>query len=212
MRKTNLLSILSIVVCLLAEVSAVNISLTVSGLEAVEDSAGNFLGTGNTVLVGSFDTGFDVTSNATNFATLLANFGSFDDFGIFDAATNMLSGATADAGVFSGSFNLSSTTVPDAGGTTPDVYVWFFNNATPASADEYAIINLGALANGVSPTGTSQSLDLSAFQAAEHGSYNPSATSTGALGVVTLEAVPEPSAYAAIAGLLALTWVMARRR
>lgn len=200
---------LTVSISLVSVASATNISLNVTGTEALALSDGSTaLANGNAVWIGSFDTGFNIDANKTDFSALAANFGFFDDVGTFQSGTPLISTLTTDFGIgLTGSFTASNAAAPDAGGNQPPLYVWAFNNSDASSATEYGIFQLTPLANGVSPLGVNQSLDFETDHVdVLFGSYN-SGTGVGSLGVV-----PEPSVYAVTAGLLALTWVMVRRR
>lgn len=203
MKKT--LTIVSAMMAALVVASADNINLTVGGFQALEDSSNTVLANGNAVWIGSFSAGFDIGANANDFATLAANFGAYDDGGTFAGGTQMLTTTVTDySNGFNGSFTVSGS-VADAGGTAPAVYVWAFNNAVASSASEHGIFELSALESGVPPLGITQSLDLATnFVSAPVGSFSG--------GVATLQAVPEPSAFAALAGVMALGWVAVRRR
>ena len=181
--------------------SAANISFNLTGFSSFTNSdAITFVANGNAAWVGSFDTGFDVAANATDFAELSANFGHFDSAGAFQSSNIVTTVVTDFGGVGPGSVSASNAATPDANGTTPDVYLWVFNNAVAGSAAEYGLWNMGALATGIAPLGTSQSL-----------AFTPVTAIHGTLGG-SLAAVPEPSTFAALAGLCALGAVMVRRR
>lgn len=192
--------------------NAADITLTVTGTSALESESNTTLPNGNAVWIGSFNSGFDISSNAFDFALLSFNFGFFDDSGVFQGETQMLTTITTDFGLgFDGSFSVSGT-VPDAGansstpGLSPPIYVWAFNNSDASLASEYGIFQLSNLESGLPPLGVSQSIDFAnEFVVSEFGSFNSST------GVATLQAVPEPSTYALLAGILAFGFIVVRR-
>ena len=203
MRKTKTTCFLLFLV-LNFSLNADNINLSVEGVSVLEDSSNTFLPNGNAVWIGTFDTGFDISSNVFDFTLLSANFGFFDDAGIFQGGTQMLTTETIDFGeglpgsISDGGF------VNDAEGLdpAPAVYLWAFNNSNASLATEYGIFRLSDLGTGIR-----QNLNFAnSFVAAEFGSFNSST------GVATLQAVPEPSTYALFAGILAIGYIAVRRR
>ncbi|WP_309396947.1 PEP-CTERM sorting domain-containing protein [Cerasicoccus maritimus] len=187
-------------------VSAIDISLSVAGASSLQDSSSSFLSDGSVVWIGSFDTGFDISANVTNFSVLSANFGYFDDSGIFQGSSQMLTTTIFNpGGSLPGTFAASGT-VEDAGGTQPAIYVWAFNNSVASSATEYGIFQMPNLVSGEVPS-TSQSLDFAAdLVATWYGTFNSET------GIGQLQAVPEPSTYALLLGVATLGWVFQRRR
>jgi len=104
----------------------------------------------------------------------------------------------------SGNF-LSNTNITYPGTAGENLYAWVFNSTSPESADEYAIFGSSSW-TVPNDTGTAN-LVSSQINNVVFGS-----TIAGSPTNYALSPVPEPSTFAAIAGVLALGFTATRRR
>lgn len=154
--------------------------------------------------------------------------GSVVKYGVLDvSAYNALSASqkqnfAAVSGVFS---ELGETAVNSSGdvvstgnihnlpengvGFSEQLYTWVFNSGTPGSATEWGIFTSSSTnwGTGTDNIGTSTLSTSFETMSAVVGTINSGSTDT-----YSLQAVPEPSTYAAIAGFAVLGVVALRRR
>ncbi|WP_244648130.1 MULTISPECIES: PEP-CTERM sorting domain-containing protein [unclassified Lentimonas] len=175
--------------------SATTISL--SGSFVYESDGTTKVSTGDYVSVGYFSDGFDFSSIPTL---------TWDALGA-SSYTEL-----------TGSYGITSDGVSGGGGTATGIlgktlYVWFFADASvPTSPDLIGSQEFGLFsgsgadwtAKGDNPFSDFNNLSVSGITDNEYGSIIG--------GGVSLSPVPEPSTYAALAGLCALGAVMVRRR
>jgi len=182
---------------------------------ALFDSEGNLLPSsldGN-IRIGFFNDAFNANSawTAGDLAALNANFNQFGSaFGIF-------------AG-FDGAFQDGATST-DSAFSSQEIVLWVSNSESfTDSSSEHLIVAFDSIVFPADEINGSESvilgIDPSSFigsgggLAGEFGNYSHDfGLGSGSLpGFNTVSVVPEPSTYAAIAGILALSWVMIRRR
>ncbi len=188
-----------------------NINSSETAGYALFDSAGTLLPDTLTdnIRVGFFNDGFDAAASwATGDLTALnTNFNTYGaEFGIFTG--------------FDGGFQAAPTDT-DASFSSKDVTLWVSSNGSFSDTNaEYLIYTFSAKSFPADEVNGSESIilgeDAGSFLAGagEFGNFNHDfGFGGGSLpGFNTVSVVPEPSAYAAIAGFLALGWVMLRRR
>lgn len=119
-----------------------------------------------------------------------------------DAVFTEFANFTSASGQFA-----ANQSVSNQGSAGQDLFVWVFNDTDAENASEWGIFGAApntwevAIAGGTSNLVSSQIADIILGGTTGGGPTN-----------YTLSAVPEPSAAAALAGLLALGYVMVRRR
>lgn len=177
-------------------------------------------------IVSSIATTISISGNTvfkSDGSTLLPN-GSYISVGYFGSTFSDFSGLSTRNWVditstdYTEVFNSTVSPAGEASGSgtgngiiNETLYVWFFDtNSAPSdiNSQEYGLFT-GSDANWTAKGDNIFSdfnfLDVNIIDSAVFGS------DLGASSI-SLQAVPEPSAYAALAGLLALGWVMVRRR
>ncbi len=193
---------------LVSDVKAGTIEFDALG-NVILNTGGTLAADGNSVLMGTFASGFDFGANAPDFAT---TFAAFSTYGMTTIGTN----ADPNAGQF-------SDTAVVTGVVGNRLYMWLFNNPTPSAATAWAIITNNA-ANWTAPADSALSSTI--IDSSDPGTFVPAlagamASATGpngpALGFITqnaniqMQAVPEPSAlvlvFCAASGLF-----LSRRR
>ena len=189
------MKIKSLIAGLLLSSIAANASITISGTSIFSADL-NGLSTG--VFVSSSSSAFDI--NLFNFSGAVAEGTSFTTGTALNGYTVLGSAAINPAGgssaLVSGvTYNLSSGV---ATGNAIGVLAFTSSAASALGGDTYSIFTDGWT---VPSDGANLSLT---------GTGAPSFASSAGTGSVT--AVPEPSTYATLAGLLALSFVMLRRR
>ncbi|HAV12619.1 MAG TPA: hypothetical protein DCX06_03845 [Opitutae bacterium] len=123
-----------------------------------------------------------------------------DSFATAESKFTEFTNFTSSGGLFQGINNVSNQ-----GATGALLYIFVTDIADVNNANEFGIF--GSSSWTVAIPGGLSNLVSSQTQSALAGSIV-----AGSPNTYRLEAVPEPSAYAAIAGLLALSWVAIRRR
>lgn len=173
------------------------------GLRYAVDSGSTYVADGNSVWVGTFQSGFDVAANVGQLSLLR---GAWLDFGSTTVRT-----IQGEPGRFSATAFQAADSFQDQ-----KIYLWLFktsDNQAPASDSanvlEYGLYSSPA-SNWVFPRGDAlpplnlTTVTSSDVSQAYYGGY------TG--GALTLAAVPEPRYGALAIGVLLLTWTLARRR
>jgi len=171
----------------------------------------------------AFGSGVNSSSVAldASFTFALGSFGAFTPTTLNEASwvANFTvvptSGTTPwDAGFvqYSGSAVLSSNTTPFTAGS--QLYVWGYNTQTIASGTEWLLLtNVNWMVASTAGTPLPLSFDASdSGTIAIVGSNIVVPGVSATLQTASIAAIPEPSTYAAIAGVLALGFVAYRRR
>lgn len=196
-------------------------SLSIQNLNLAEDAGYALFDSGGTLLpdtltggirVGAFSAGFDAAAawESGDLAALDTSFSQYGSaFGIFSGFDGGFQSAPTDS---SASFSSQDITIwVSTSGNFTDInaeHLIYTFSAKDFPADEVngseSVIfgvDSGSFISGVSPAG-------------QFGNYSHNfGFGGGSLdGFNTVSVVPEPSAYAAIAGFLALGWVMLHRR
>lgn len=176
--------------------------------------ADQYLANGSTILIGTFN-----TSSSFNFNLIgTAAFDSYAEVSAFFTSYGTITTSTvSDGGNFGGYFEASSTVNGAAGSA---LYIWAFNSSVQ-TATQWAIVGGTTSAWLVPadpvPGSTSVDIGISSRQIV----YGSASTVTGYGGAgagkdvklaTFATAIPEPSTYAALAGVMALAIVSLRKR
>lgn len=160
------------------------------------DSKGVDLSTGSLILLGTFSAQTDFVTFGKDLAYLQSHFTSFDSASIGSGGYGELDGYFVDGATV-------------AALSTP-LYYWVFNASTAAGATEWGVVTSAAWVTPANdPDILITDLDQAVASGAKVGSLN---TAAGKFQTLVTSAVPEPSSFAAIAGLSILGVVAARRR
>ncbi|PXA05502.1 hypothetical protein DDZ13_01125 [Coraliomargarita sinensis] len=201
--KTGILALLLVSSSLLGQ----NINFTVEKGELFTASGNVFRNSDNSVDIRDNFTvwaGFAQGASLTNFETGLSNFNSTSD----------LEGLNTTLG------SIAWTAVPQASGILAGVNDYGLNDKegtvgdTPllliTSSSSFDNLTSGDQVGLVGSTTTV--VELATLTVNFNGGNSWDTEYLGSLGSLTLQAVPEPSAFALIAGCFGLAWVMVRRR
>jgi hypothetical protein len=191
------------------------VSLELDGISAhsLFDSNGDLLsssnGLNNNIRLGAFNSGFDALAswNTGDLLSLNSNFNSFGStFGMNDL------GGGLDGLVQSG----VEATVNSTNQEGFPIVLWATNGGSFTSSDTEHLIfvfNTNFPVEPASPTDILLSDSTGSLIAGGFGNFSQTYGEQPTLdGFNTVSVVPEPSTYAAIAGFLALGWVMLHRR
>jgi hypothetical protein len=185
-----------ILFCLIAWCSSsVATTISISGTTVYKSDGSTLLPQGSYISVGYFGSSFSNFSGLSS--RTWADITSTDYTEVFNSTVSP-AGEASGSGTGNGILNET-------------LYVWFFDsNATPTnvSSQEYGLYtgsDANWTASGDNIFSDFNFLDINIIDSAVFGSdLGPSS--------ISLQAVPEPSTFAALSGFFALTWVMLRRR
>ena len=155
---------------------------------------------GNAVLLGTFPANYNFTLNNTSYTNTMANFTQY-------GRTVIGSGGAPDGEFADSAANLENVNGYVAGS---QLYIWIFNNVTPAQATQWAIVT-DITAQWFAPAAGP---NTNSIETGDIGSYVP----IGALGFKTIDGnfqlgvIPEPSTYILILVISVLGFVVHRKR
>lgn len=192
--KRSLSIIFAAIITATASYAAVTVNVIANGATGLYQSSGGTSLAGSTYSFGWLDeTAYDLLG------------ASQTDFGSVDAIwTELGSGTISGSGeIFSIGNSATIPTSPAEPQPGTSLYLWVFNDATPGSATEWGIFNSSSW---VMPS------DLGTVSMTSSLIDNVVAGTTSGSDFRLVSTVPEPSAFAALAGFLALGCVALRRR
>lgn len=160
------------------------------------DASGVALESGSLVLLGTFAGGTDFLNQGTNLEYLQNQFTTFDTTSISAGGYDGIDGYFTEGAVVN---NLNT-----------QLYYWIFNSSSAASATEWGIVTSPAwITPGTAPDILVTDMSQAAESGVRVGSLN---TVSGQFRTAVTSAIPEPSSFAAVAGLGILGFAAMRKR